>query len=60
MLLKTTQPYDNTWDGRLILATDNVLEVYQNTVYAFFEGTGEIYVGGIVWARAYNKWIVSI
>ena len=49
--------YDN-WDGRIILATDNVLEQYQSTIYAFFQGSGQIFVGGIIWSTE-GKWIVS-
>jgi len=51
--------YNTDWKGKLILATDNVLEEYQNTMYAFFQGTGEVYVGGIIWTLD-KKWIVSI
>ena len=51
--------YNTDWKGKLILATDNVLEQYQNTMYAFFQGTGEVYVGGIIWTLD-RKWIVSI
>ena len=52
--------YNNDeWNGKLILGTDNVLEQYQNSMYAFFQGSGEIYVGGIVWSNE-GKWIVSI
>ena len=51
--------YNNDeWNGKLILGTDNVLEQYQNSMYAFFQGSGEIYVGGIVWSND-GKWIVS-
>ena len=46
------------WNGRIILATDNVLEQYQSTIYAFFQGSGQIFVGGIIWSNR-RKWIVS-
>ena len=49
---------DDAWNGKLILGTDKVLEQYQNTMYAFFQGSGEIYVGGIVWSTD-GRWIVS-
>ena len=49
---------DAEWNGKLILGTDNVLEQYQNSMYAFFQGSGEIYVGGIVWSND-ARWIVS-
>ena len=45
------------WSGKIILATDNVLEQYQSTVYAFFQGSGQIFVGGITWSNE-GKWIV--
>ena len=51
--------YSTDWKGKLILATDNVLEQYQETMYAFFQGTGEVYVGGIIFSVE-GKWIVRI
>ena len=50
--------YNNDWEGKLILATDDTLEQYQNTMYAFFQGTGEVYVGGIIWSMEGN-WIIN-
>ena len=41
------------------MATDNNLEQYQSTLYAFFQGSGEIYVGGITWFNEENKWIIN-
>jgi len=49
---------DAEWNGKLILGTDNVLEQYQNSMYAFFQGSGEIYVGGIVWSND-ARWIIN-
>ena len=49
---------DKPWTGGIILATDNNLEQYQSTLYAFFQGSGEIYVGGIIWSVE-NKWIIN-
>jgi len=49
---------ENAWDGRLIMSTDKVLEQYQNTMYAFFQGSGEVYIGGIVWSNA-GDWIIN-
>ena len=58
-VIKNFQMYnDAEWNGKLILGTDNVLEQYQNSMYAFFQGSGEIYVGGIVWSNE-GQWIVS-
>ena len=49
---------NDDWNGKIILATDNVLEQYQSTIYAFFQGSGQIFVGGIIWSTK-NEWIVS-
>ena len=51
----------------MVLGTDNVLEQYQDTLYAFFQETGEVYIGGIIWSVGKdekdvtaNRWIVCI
>ena len=57
------QMYNEEWNGGIILATDNALEQYQSTIYAFFQGSGEVYIGGIVWSLAKDgkgRWIVRI